>query len=729
MNDDWAAGKGFFSRMLYIHMNPVLERAKEPNRQLQVDDLPPAPPGNSSTESAINLERTWNATPKESRPGANTQLYTALYNTFGRDFIIGGLWKIPNDAAQFCQPVLIKLLLQFISTPENSTLNVQRGFIIVAAMSALMISTSLFVQWYFQIMFAQSYRVRAALVSMIFRKSLAMSAEAKASTNEGETANLMSVDASKIADFIPYLHSLLWSLPLQILIAIVLLFMNVGWAALAGIAVMVLLIPLSAKLNSVQQGYQKAVMKLKDERISTMNELLLGIRVVKFYAWEEPIAVKVSRLRNLEKELMFKRNLVAAFQAVLFSCTPVWVTISLFSVYVGLLGNPMTPDVVFPTLVTVNLLRLPLMMLPGLMPQWTAAKQSLHRINSYLSKDELQTGVVTIPPRTDSLFDPSREPPAIKIREGFFGWTKDERDALLKNITVTFPAGKLTAVVGKTGSGKSSLLLAILGEMHMSKGGSVSNFGSVAYASQQAWIQNASVRDNILFGKPFDQSRYNAVIEACSLTTDLAIFANGDLTEIGEQGVNMSGGQKQRLNIARAIYSGGDVYMFDDPLSAVDSHVGEHIFEQCMIRYLASTTRILVTHKIDILPRCDHIVVLDDTGGRVKAQGSFQSLKDQRIDFETALKHAQEVATLKHLHYCCFCQHPNFSFSRLILFLINFFGRNFLPLTVILRKEKTILLHLKWTIRLVPMLVKSHQMVNVLLSVATVRLRKLLQPR
>ena len=146
---------------------------------------------------------------------------------------------------------------------------------------------------------------------------------------------------------------------------------------------------------------------------------------------------------------------------------------------------------------------------------------------------------------------------------------------------------------------------------------------------------------------------------------------------------DMSGGQKQRLNIARAIYSGGDVYMFDDPLSAVDSHVGEHIFEQCMIRYLASTTRILVTHKIDILPRCDHIVVLDDTGGRVKAQGSFQSLKDQRIDFETALKHAQEVATLKHLHYCCFCQHPNFSFSRLILFLINFFGRNFLPLTVI----------------------------------------------
>jgi ABC-type multidrug transport system fused ATPase/permease subunit len=554
-----------------------------------------------------------------------------LFNTFGREFIIGGLWKIPNDASQFCQPVLLKLLLQFVSTPEGP-LDIKQGFFIVAGMSALMISTSLFVQWYFQVMFAQSFRVRAALVSMIFRKSLAMSAEAKATTNEGETANLMSVDASKIADFIPYMHSLLWSLPLQIIIAIALLFTNVGWAALAGIAVMVLLIPLSAKLNSIQQGYQKAVMKIKDERISTMNELLLGIRVVKFYAWEEPISVKISRLRTREKELIVKRNLVAAFQAVLFSCTPVWV----------IMGYPMSPDVVFPTLVTVNLLRLPLMMLPGLMPQWTSAKQSLHRMNAYLSKEELQAGVVSIPPRTDSLFDPSREPPAIKIREGFFGWTKDEREALLKNISVTFPAGKLSAVVGKTGSGKSSLILALLGEMHMSKG-SVSNYGSVAYASQQPWIQNASVRDNILFGKPFDQCRYNTIVEACSLTTDFAIFANGDSTEIGEQGVNMSGGQKQRLNIARALYSGGDVYIFDDPLSAVDSHVGEHIFEQCFVRYLASTTRILVTHKIDILPRCDHIIVLDDTGGRVKAQGSFQSLKDQRIDFETTLKHAQEV--------------------------------------------------------------------------------------
>jgi ATP-binding cassette subfamily C (CFTR/MRP) protein 1 len=650
MNDDWASGKGFFSRMFYTHMNPILELAQKPDRQLQVDDLPPVPPGNHSTDSANKLEHMWNGTPKENRPGANTHLYTVLYNAFGREFIIGGLWKIPNDAAQLCQPMLMKLLLQFISTPQDSPLDVQRGFVIVAAMSALMISTTLFVQWYFQIMFAQSYRVRAALVSIIFRKSLAMSAEAKASTNEGETANLMSVDASKIADFIPYLHSLLWSLPFQILIAIVLLFTNVGLAALAGIAVMVLLIPLSAKLNSVQQGYQKATMKIKDERISTMNELLLGIRVVKFYAWEQPILVKISKLRVREKELMFKRNLVAAFQAVLFSCTPVWVTISLFSVYVGLLGNSMTPDVVFPTLVTVNILRLPLMMLPGLMPQWTAAKQSLHRINAYLSKEELQSGVVSIPPRTDSLFDPSREPPAIKVREGFFGWTKDERDALLKNINVSFPAGKLTAVVGKTGSGKSSLLLGILGEMHLSKG-SVSNYGSVAYASQQAWIQNASVRENILFGKPFDQSRYSAVIEACSLSTDFAIFANGDLTEIGEQGVNLSGGQKQRINIARAIYSGGDVYMFDDPLSAVDSHVGEHIFEQCMIRYLASTTRILVTHKIDILPRCDYIVVLDDTGGRVKAQGSFQSLKDQRIDFETVLKHAQEVIALIYSPY------------------------------------------------------------------------------
>lgn len=220
---------------------------------------------------------------------------------------------------------------------------------------------------------------------------------------------------------------------------------------------------------------------------------------------------------------------------------------------------------------------------------------------------------------------------SIEIKNGSFSWSED-KTVQLKDISITIPKGNLVAVVGQVGSGKSSLLSALLGEMDIIHG-SVNVSGSVAYAPQQAWIQNATLRENILFSNKYEPNKYNAVIEACALKTDLDILEGGDMTEIGEKGINLSGGQKQRVSLARSVYSDADIYYFDDPLSAVDSHVGKHIFDKVVgpkgvLRY---KTRILVTHKITLLPQVDMILVMKD--GRISEQGSYEELLAKKGDF------------------------------------------------------------------------------------------------
>lgn len=228
------------------------------------------------------------------------------------------------------------------------------------------------------------------------------------------------------------------------------------------------------------------------------------------------------------------------------------------------------------------------------------------------------------------------------IENGVFSWGGEE--TTLKNINVRVEKNQIVAVVGTVGSGKSSLLSAFLGEMDKISG-RVNTLGRIAYVSQQAWIQNATLKDNILFGKPMDQRRYARVIEACALKPDIEMLPGGDMTEIGEKGINLSGGQKQRVSLARAVYNDADVYFLDDPLSAVDSHVGKHIFEQVIgpSGLLAKKTRVLVTHGITYLPNTDKIFVLRE--GEISESGTYQELMDKKGAFaEFLIQHLQEVS-------------------------------------------------------------------------------------
>lgn len=229
----------------------------------------------------------------------------------------------------------------------------------------------------------------------------------------------------------------------------------------------------------------------------------------------------------------------------------------------------------------------------------------------------------------------------MSIENGNFSWG-DEDEPTLKNINIEVPKHNLVAIVGTVGSGKSSVIQAFLGEMEKISG-TVNTVGRMAYVPQQAWIQNATVRDNILFGKPYDRKRYNRVIDACALRTDIEILSAGDLTEIGEKGINLSGGQKQRISLARAVYNDADLYLLDDPLSAVDAHVGKHIFEEVIgpKGMLAKKTRVLVTHGITFLPQVDKIYVMKL--GEVTESGNYSQLLKNKGSFaDFLMQHLQE---------------------------------------------------------------------------------------
>uniref|UniRef100_A0A8C1UG86 Multidrug resistance-associated protein 1 n=1 Tax=Cyprinus carpio TaxID=7962 RepID=A0A8C1UG86_CYPCA len=446
-----------------------------------------------------------------------------------------------------------------------------------------------------------------------FVKALVITHAARRTSTVGEIVNLMSVDAQRFMDLITYIN-MIWSAPLQVILALYFLWQNLGPSVLAGIAVMVLMVPLNAVIAMKTKTYQVAQMKSKDNRIKLMNEVLNGIKVLKLYAWELAFKDKVSAIRESELRVLKKTAYLGAVSTFTWVCAPFLVALSTFAVYVLVdEHNILDAQKAFVSLALFNILRFPLNMLPMVISSMVQASVSMKRLRVFLSHEELDEDNVERPAIN-----------SIRIVEGAFSWSKDDSPTL-KRINVCIPEGALVAVVGHVGSGKSSLLSALLGEMQKQEG-YVSIKGSVAYVPQQAWIQNATLKDNILFGRDAKDSWYQKVVEACALLPDLEILPGGDSTEIGEKGVNLSGGQKQRVSVARAVYCSCAVYLLDDPLSAVDAHVGKHIFEKVIgpQGLLQGRTRVLVTHGLSFLPQVDLILVMVD--GEITEMGSYTEL-------------------------------------------------------------------------------------------------------
>ncbi|CAG5911647.1 unnamed protein product [Menidia menidia] len=544
---------------------------------------------------------------------------------FGPYFLIGSAYKLLQDTITFVNPQLLRMLISF--TKQKGVPD-WWGYTLAFLMFFTALLQTLILHRHFQYCFVTGMNVRTALIGAIYRKALVITNAAKRSSTVGEIVNLMSVDAQRFMDLTTFLN-MLWSAPLQIMLALYFLWQNLGPSVLAGVAVMIMLIPFNAVIAMKTRAYQVEQMKHKDDRIKLMNEILNGIKVLKLYAWENSFKDKVLAIRQKELNVLRKTAYLGALSTMAWTSAPFLVALTSFAVYVTVdENNVLDAERAFVSLSLFNILRFPLNMLPQVISSIVQTSVSLKRIQSFLSHDELDPNSVD-KKNTATEF-------AVAVVNGKFTWAKQD-PPVLHNVNVMAPPGSLLAVVGHVGCGKSSLISALLGEMEKLEG-EVSIRGSVAYVPQQAWIQNATLRDNILFGNTYNEQKYRCVLEACALTPDMEVLPGGDMTEIGEKGINLSGGQRQRVSLARALYSDADVYLLDDPLSAVDAHVAKHIFDNLIgpEGVLKGKTRILVTHGISFLPQVDNIVVMVD--GRVSEMGSYQELLTQNGAFAEFLR-------------------------------------------------------------------------------------------
>lgn len=532
-------------------------------------------------------------------------------------------------------------------------------------------------------------RVRAILTSQIYQKALRRRSQAgggkmnsetgqfDAGATVGEILNLMQVDTTKILEFSCYTHYFV-STTCQIILCIMALYFVMGWSAIGGVFVMILMIPLNAGVATRVQKLQKNLMKSTDKRITTVSEALQGIRIIKYFSWETKFYNLISATRTQELKDLRAYLFTVAFVSVLWYAVPVSVSLTTFLSYTKIFHESLDATKVFTAIALFMSLKSPLYILPDMIIRLLEVKVSFKRIEKFLEEDEVEGAAFRgednpnedmVPldgEPTAAMFGEKCYKECKKVKVGFenaeFEWDSvDSEDAeegisssqldltltnseyhsqrnngkfKLKNMNVDFPIGKLTIIVGPTGSGKSSLLSALLGEMRRIKGQaylprdystinpSTNLTYGVAYVSQQAWLQNATIRDNICFGEEFDKEKYQTVVRACALSRDLEILPGGDGTEVGERGVNLSGGQKQRISIARAAYSPAGIVLLDDCLSAVDSVVGKHIFEACITGpVMENRTRVLVTHNLGLtLSTADHVVIMRN--GEILAQGS-----------------------------------------------------------------------------------------------------------
>uniref|UniRef100_A0A8C0LJ28 Multidrug resistance-associated protein 1 n=1 Tax=Canis lupus dingo TaxID=286419 RepID=A0A8C0LJ28_CANLU len=564
---------------------------------------PAKPKGGSQVDVNEEAEVLIVKTPQKER---EPSLFKVLYKTFGPYFLMSFLFKALHDLMMFAGPEILKLLINFVNDKKAPD---WQGYLYTALLFICACLQTLVLHQYFHICFVSGMRIKTAVIGAVYRKALVITNSARKSSTVGEIVNLMSVDAQRFMDLATYIN-MIWSAPLQVILALYLLWLNLGPSVLAGVAVMILMVPLNAVMAMKTKTYQVAHMKSKDNRIKLMNEILNGIKVLKLYAWELAFKDKVLAIRQEELKVLKKSAYLAAVGTFTWVCTPFLVALSTFAVYVTVdKNNILDAQKAFVSLALFNILRFPLNILPMVISSIVQASVSLKRLRIFLSHEELEPDSIERRPVKDGVCVLSSPVPPLCSPCGM--------EAPL--------GGSLVAVVGQVGCGKSSLLSALLAEMDKVEG-HVAIKGSVAYVPQQAWIQNDSLRENILFGRQLQERYYKAVIEACALLPDLEILPSGDRTEIGEKGVNLSGGQKQRVSLARAVYCDSDIYLFDDPLSAVDAHVGKHIFENVIgpKGMLKNKTRLLVTHSISYLPQVDVIIVM--TGGKISEMGSYQEL-------------------------------------------------------------------------------------------------------
>ncbi|KAF9172843.1 hypothetical protein BGX21_001195 [Mortierella sp. AD011] len=556
-------------------------------------------------------------------------LLRALIRSFWNEYLPGYICLEIGDACLVCMPLVLRMDSQMMDPPPPAI----KGFGLAFGMFSISLTMSILFQRWSVCSLKTGIFIRTSLIDLVFKKATTISAKSRLLYPDGSIINLMSTDISRIdSAMVPLLISI--AAPINITVIMVFLIRLMGASALLGAFMLMLSNPVQAWGLSKLGPVRKQASQFTDSRISFL--------------------AKLSEIRSKELGLVCRILRNRGFITATSGAIPVLASAMSFVMYAAL-GNELKPEIVFPALAFYALMRVPLLILPNCYTASVDAYVAMIRIQEFLLSEDYVNGI--------NLNENAEE--AISIHDGNFIWEtlptaslsasaessstsgskvrvddskasirsleQDQRTLpYLKDINVKIARGSLVAVVGPVGSGKSSLLQAMVGNMTKG-GGTVIRGTSISYASQTPWIQNATIRDNILFDTEFEEERYWRVIRACSLEKDLVLFPGGDMTEIGERGINLSGGQKARLSLARSVYFNAGMVVMDDPLSAVDAHVGKRLWKDSIMGELKGKTRVIATHQLHVLPDVDYVICMKD--GKIAAQGTYQELLEQNGDF------------------------------------------------------------------------------------------------
>ncbi|CAJ2639980.1 unnamed protein product [Trifolium pratense] len=624
---------GFFSILTFSWMSPLITLGSR--KTLDHEDLPLLSTNDSAYGTFSTFKNKLELECGNVRNLTAINLAKVLFLSTWQGILLSGFFALLFTCASYVGPYLIDNLVQYLND-ENKVKN--DGYIL-----AMMFVVAKLVEclsqrhWIFK--FQQvGVRMQSMLVSMIYAKGLTLSSHSKEQHSSGEIINLMTVDAARIGEFCWYMHDP-WMAVLQVSLALFILHRSVGVASVAAFAATVVVMLLNHPIASLQEKFQGKLMEFKDKRMKATSEIIMNMRILKLQAWEMKFLSKIIQLRKLE-EVWLKKYLVgSAIVRFLFFNAPTFVAVVTFGACV-LLGIPLESGKILAALATFRILQMPIYSLPDTISMIAQTKVSLDRIAAFLRLDDLQADVVEKLPRSSSDI-------AIKIEYGNFSWDLSSVNTTLKNINLRVSHGMRVAVCGTVGSGKSSLLTCIIGEMPKLSG-TLKVCGTKAYVAQSPWIQSGKIEENILFGREMDREKYERVLEACSLNKDLEVLPFGDQTIIGEKGINLSGGQKQRVQIARALYQDADIYLLDDPFSAVDAHTGSHLFKECLLGLLKTKTVIYITHQVEFLPDADLILVMKE--GRITQSGKYNDILTSGTDFmELVGAHRAALSSVKSL--------------------------------------------------------------------------------
>ncbi|KAF9130910.1 hypothetical protein BGW39_002500 [Mortierella sp. 14UC] len=706
----------FFSRMSQHYTQPIISLAAKQHMLFPSDVANLLPEQYNTQTGYARLSVIWDrkvsryydkiraaggsANPEAAKKIKKPSLMLAVLQAHRRGMLPVIAAKIASSFLDYLSPALLGLFLDYIQgksdadpgsmiTTASSSLEPGQeekplGYGLLLALSIFFARSTVSIIYadYHRRIFLHGAEAKATLTSMIYRKALILSPDARRKSSTGAILNHMSVDALQWEEGFDYLA--LWiSIPFDLSICFYMLYQLLGWSFLAGVGTILAFMPFQTWRAKVFEGLEEDRLETTDERVRVTTEVLSSIKIVKLYGWEAAFKSKILEARKAELNVLRKMGALEAVMSLVFASTSTIVTFVTFATYVTIGHGVLTPKIVFVSLALFKLLHEPVSRLAEGTAATIALIVATKRIQRFLMREEIDSAQVL-----REKYDESSETPVVEFNDATLAWTsgdapnwmdddeedgdeededtkdnvpKDQQPLLsdhevtttdlddtntepaappkptLRNITLSVKNKSLTAIVGRVGQGKSSLLNAIIGEMYKLEG-TIRVRGRIAYVPQQAFITNATIKENIIFGSPYDQDRYRRVVTACGLDPDLDSLPAGDMTEIGERGINLSGGQKQRVSLARATYSDADIYLLDDPLSAVDAHVDRHLWDNLIgpEGLLKDKTRVLVTHGIHHLDHVDQIVVIKD--GEIAEMGRYEELVAAKKSFYQLMK-------------------------------------------------------------------------------------------